>query len=263
MPYRERFVGVHDDVESLLDAVAGHVAEALRAGEGVVAIVTKDHARRLEDALAAGGLGLAEQDRLLVLDVEDVLATFIVDGHPVREGFLASIEGAVQRVDGGLGPVQFYSELVGRLWELGYLSAVLALEDLWLDVARASTVEVLSAYTLDPSPTNPGIVRTLRSEDVTTVPTRLIEDMPPEVEQFILQIIESGDLVTRARHDEVVRWWASRLHQTQVAIDRVHTANEGLAKRLRTAHARARALRERNRDLSRQVRDGGEGDQPG
>lgn len=260
MPYRERFVGVHDDIGSLLDAVIHHLVDALREGEAAIAIVTKDHARELEDGLAAAGLGRSEQDRVLVLDVDDVLATFIVDGHAVRDRFLHTIDEALQRVGGRVVPVQCYSELVGRLWEVGNVPAVLALESLWLDVARMSTIEVMSAYTLDPSPTNPGVVRTVRSEDVVAVPTRLVDDMPPEVEQFILASIEAGELVTRARHDEVVRWWAGRLHQTQVAVERIHDANEGLASRLRKAHARVRTLRERNRDLTHQVQTRDEAD---
>src|SRR5271167_2860126 len=78
-------VQLYAEDASLVDAVAGFVAEALDAGEAAVIVATAQHRHELEQNLNARGLdmnGAARQRRYVALDAADSLSLFMAEGWP-------------------------------------------------------------------------------------------------------------------------------------------------------------------------------------
>jgi len=74
----------------LLEELSAYVGNALQAGDAAVVVATEQHRDSLLPWLTARGLDIAallEEGRLVSLDAEQVLATFMSDGWPNEKRF--------------------------------------------------------------------------------------------------------------------------------------------------------------------------------
>jgi len=125
----------YDSDAALLDEAADFIDAALRAGGTGILIATPGHVAQLRRRLA--GFGSAEggarwyPGRLVVLDAEETLAAFMLDGQPDGERFRAAVAPALAAAGANGGPVHAYAEMVALLSARGEYGAAVRLEQLW------------------------------------------------------------------------------------------------------------------------------------
>jgi signal transduction histidine kinase len=151
---RAHHVEFYANDEHLADRVARYLADGLRAGDPVLAIVSEARraglARRLAEvgidvdaAVAAGGL--------VMLDAHAALDSFMVGGEPSPQQFREHLGGAIERARGGAGDargVRAYGEMVDILWQRGEQQAALRVEGLWSELASECSLALLCAYVM-------------------------------------------------------------------------------------------------------------------
>jgi PAS domain S-box-containing protein len=140
----------------LVEAVANFIAAGLGAGEPAVIIATAAHREAFVDDLLAKGIDISravDQGTLVLLDAEDTLRSFIVQGMPDWGQFTRSVGGvlaaAAARTRGK--PVRAYGEMVDVLWRSGQQVAAIRLEDMWNDLRNREGHEfsLMCAYVID------------------------------------------------------------------------------------------------------------------
>lgn len=141
-------VNFYDDEVEAVASIARYVAEGLTNGERVVVLATPAHRRAL-DLLLEQTVDLAwarRTARYLAFDAAGTLDTFMSDGSPDRDRFMACIGGivAAARADGST--VRAFGEMVALLWDEGNVTGAIELESLWNDLAQHYPFSLLCAY---------------------------------------------------------------------------------------------------------------------
>ena len=146
-------VKFYESPESLCQIVAEFLGDGLGAGQPALAIATPEHregiltglrARRFDvDTLQAAG-------DLLLLDVSDLLAGFMVDGMPDAALFTSAATSAIEQVRRGRKDVTIraYGELVDVLWKAGQDAAAIRVELLWNKLAMTHEFSMLCGYSM-------------------------------------------------------------------------------------------------------------------
>lgn len=146
-------VQFYDDEDHLADVVATFLVEGLARGEAGIVIATEAHRRKFVAGCAARGVdvdALRASGRFLLLDAEDTLARFMVDGAPDPRRFRDVVDAAITLVTGGDAsvPIRAYGEMVDVLWRAGSSNAAIELEELWNDAQRERSFQLLCAYVM-------------------------------------------------------------------------------------------------------------------
>jgi DcmR-like sensory protein len=141
----DHFVQLYQDTASLADAVAAYVAEGLRKGEAAVIIATPRHREAFRSRI-----GAFNADQLKVLDAEQTLATFMVNGVPNWQAFRASIGGLIAELRLRYPTLRAYGEMVDVLWQRGEREAAIRLEEYWNELGQLQTFSLFCAYRMDP-----------------------------------------------------------------------------------------------------------------
>jgi hypothetical protein len=153
-PHAEHLVQLYgSDPRALVRSVGRYLADGLNAGEGAVVIATAAHRGFFLDELRALGADPAAAlaaGRLLVLDADDTLARFMVDGQPDGERFEAAVRPVLASLRALCAPgVRAYGEMVGVLWEAGSFCAAIRLEELWNALLRDGGFRLFCGYPID------------------------------------------------------------------------------------------------------------------
>jgi len=144
------FVRFYDDDANLLDDVSDFIDSALRAGGTGIVVASAAHIADLRRRLA--GLGNSEgapawfSGRLLLLDVEETLGQFMVDGWPDARRFHATIGAVMAEACAGGAGVHAFGEMVALLCERGLYDAAVRLEQLWNELAATLDFSLFCAY---------------------------------------------------------------------------------------------------------------------
>lgn len=141
----EHFVQLYQDSAPLADAVAEYLAEGLRKGEAAVIIATPQHREAF-----VSRIGAFNADQLKVLDAEQTLATFMVNGVPNWQAFRATIGGLIAELRLRYPTVRAYGEMVDVLWQRGEREAAIRLEEYWNELGQVQTFSLFCAYRMDP-----------------------------------------------------------------------------------------------------------------
>jgi hypothetical protein len=134
--------------------VARFLGEGLRRGDGLVVIATPEHTgailRHLQTAHPDAAVAL-QDGRLVLLDAQQTLDHFMVDGRPDQERFRHVIGGVLGDVGGraASGKIRAFGEMVGLLWIDGQESAAIHLEQYWNDILVGSSASLFCAYPID------------------------------------------------------------------------------------------------------------------
>lgn len=150
---RHHAVQFYGNDDSLINTVGGFLSEGLVTGHPSIVIATRAHttaitkqlASRLIDVEAAKTSG-----ELVLLDAEETLATFMVDGVPHPGRFEYHVGGVIKRTLGDRTKmiVRAYGEMVDILWKQGREDAAIRLEILWNKLAGAHGFALLCGYSM-------------------------------------------------------------------------------------------------------------------
>jgi len=142
-----------DGGDSLTALVARFITSGLVDGDPGIIIATGHHRTGILHAIEASVdiKPLLERGELIVLDAEEALGTFMVDGMPdvrlFEQGFLGLIDKASARRRDGL--VRVYGEMVDVLWKQGQHDAALRVEGLGNQLMRTRKLSILCGYSMD------------------------------------------------------------------------------------------------------------------
>lgn len=146
-------VRFYESPDSLCRIVANFLGEGLRANQPALVIATPEHRAGIEAALRGQNVDVAAlraSGELVLLDAEQTLATFMVDGMPDAKRFQAKGTEMIQRACGGRTDctVRAYGEMVDVLWKQGQSVAAMRLEMLWNKLAATQDFSLLCGYAM-------------------------------------------------------------------------------------------------------------------
>jgi len=147
-PAPQHFVQFYREDQVLIDAVATYIRQGLTQGAAIV-IATEAHRQALHTRLCADGIDTAQlqrSERLLLLDAEQTLATFLSEGIPDRDRFFAQIGTLFADSARRFGQVFAFGEMVALLWKQDLAEAAVELEELWNELARQQPFTLFCAY---------------------------------------------------------------------------------------------------------------------
>lgn len=144
----EHFVHLYQETRFLADAVADYLGESLSAGAAAIVIATPAHrAAFLERLHAEPAL---REGRLKLLDAEQTLGQFIMDGIPQWQPFQETVGTMVAELCARHPAVRAYGEMVDLLWQQGRRDAALRLEGYWNELGKVHAFSLFCAYRMDP-----------------------------------------------------------------------------------------------------------------
>jgi PAS domain S-box-containing protein len=147
-----QFYGADERV--LFTNVSRYLQQGLEQGERLLVIAVPEHReafiRELE-ALGADPQTAISEEKLLLLDAEEELAKFMIDGQPDWLRFESTISGAVRQIQlsSTHRGVRAYGEMVGVLWRAGQFTAAVQLEQFWNRLLRSAGLKLFCAYPID------------------------------------------------------------------------------------------------------------------
>jgi hypothetical protein len=144
-------VQFYSDDRVLCGVVADFLTDGLVANEPGVVIARPGHCEAITQELAAHGIDvkhLLRVGNLVILDAEETLARFMVDGAPDPERFSTVMGTVIERARAGRTPcvLRAYGEMVDVLWRDGKRDAAIALELLWNELAMKHSFSLLCGY---------------------------------------------------------------------------------------------------------------------
>ncbi|MGJ9419781.1 ATP-binding protein [Massilia sp. CMS3.1] len=143
-------VRFYDHEASLLDEVAEFIDASLRAGGTGFVIATPAHVVQLRRLLAgfgsSNGAACWYPGRLVVLDAEQTLESFMADGMPDRERLRAVILPSLAEACASGASVHAFGEMVTLLCERGQYDAAVRLEQLWNEMSTEFRFSMFCAY---------------------------------------------------------------------------------------------------------------------
>jgi hypothetical protein len=144
------YVHFYQDVDGVRRKVAAFLALALRTGGPAVVIAKPTLAQQLRIEMHrqhVQGIPFgAERGELIVLDAEETLDSFCVDGEPVAARFKAVVGKLIAKLAQQGKGVAAYGEMVAVLCERGNFAAAVKLEKMWNELLAKYHVALYCAY---------------------------------------------------------------------------------------------------------------------
>ncbi len=145
----DHVVQIYENDNIFLDALSGFVMGGVKAGDCVIIIATAGHLKALNDRLTGFGIRvdqLIEEDRYIVLEAEEVLSKFMVDGWPDIRLFMQTITSLLDRGTSQKRRIRVFGEMVAILWAQGLNGATVHLEYLWNKFCEQHSFCLFCAY---------------------------------------------------------------------------------------------------------------------
>jgi CheY-like chemotaxis protein len=151
---RDHIVQLYQDQQFLNRAVCRFAAAAIANGEGVILVPTIAHWDAFRPRLESEGVDVKAAEKrgqLTIVDADNLLPTFMVDGMPDSPVFLGLAANVVSqaRGDGRYPKVRWWGEMVNILWERGDVAASMNLEDLFDQLAHAQDISIFCSFSMD------------------------------------------------------------------------------------------------------------------
>lgn len=143
----DHFVQLYQDTAYLVDAVADYIGNGLARGEGAIIIARPEHRARFLTSLTRHA---CPPGQLVLLDAEETLARFMVNGMPAWTSFREVVGGVIAELRLHYPTVRAYGEMVDILWQAGNREAAIRLEEYWNELGKLQTFSLFCAYRLDP-----------------------------------------------------------------------------------------------------------------
>jgi hypothetical protein len=147
-------VQFYEDDDFLIGVVAGFLGDGLRAGAPAIAIATRGHRNALRKRLESDGFDIRDaawSSRVALLDAEETLTKFMVDGRPNPTRFRAVASDVFKRMTAGAPRrrPRVYGEMVDLLWRSDQATAAIKLEGLWNEFGRKFPFTLLCGYAMN------------------------------------------------------------------------------------------------------------------
>jgi hypothetical protein len=145
----EHVVQIYENDESFLTILEGFVSSGVTDGDCVVLIATAAHVTALTARLNKSGFAVADlvaDDQLILLDADETLAQFMVNGWPEAQLFDRTVSAIIKRADDRKRPVRSFGEMVALLWAKGEKAATVHLEVLWNRFCETQAFCLFCAY---------------------------------------------------------------------------------------------------------------------
>lgn len=142
-------VKFYDSSESFNRIAAEFLGEGLASQQRALVIATPSHRKGILAQLRARHFDVLSMEAagdLVMLDVESMLASFIVGGRPDASLFEATAARQLDRLADR--PVRVFGEGVDVLWKAGLGEAALRLEMLWNRFTVSRDIKTLCAYSV-------------------------------------------------------------------------------------------------------------------
>lgn len=146
-------VHFYEDSASLCRIVGRFLSGGLSAGEPAIIIATLPHRQEILSNLGDRSINVAQARRLgelVVLDVDDTLGAFMLDGTPdaaLFDTYMCTILTQVMRVRPH-ATIRAYGEMVDVLWKAGRSEAAIKLETRWNALASRHPFSLLCGYSM-------------------------------------------------------------------------------------------------------------------
>jgi hypothetical protein len=146
-------VRFYRDAESLARLVGDFLGEGFRQDQPAIVIATPAHRDGIVQHLTAQMFEIRRLERrgdLILLDAEETLSKFMVDGMPNGYRFTAAMTPVLQRAARRRHDtvIRAYGEMVDVLWKAGQTVAATRLEILWNELARTHAFSLLCGYSM-------------------------------------------------------------------------------------------------------------------
>jgi hypothetical protein len=146
-------VKFYDTRESLCRIVAEFLGEGMVTQQPILVFATPEHRAGIVAELTARHFDVDKMQALgdlLLLDAAETLSTFMVDGMPDHDLFVASMTRAIEQVSRGRTncTVRAYGEMVDVLWKNEQDVAAIRLEMLWNKLAATHEFSLLCGYAM-------------------------------------------------------------------------------------------------------------------
>ncbi|MGH7106358.1 MAG: GAF domain-containing protein, partial [Acetobacteraceae bacterium] len=210
----------------LIDALAKYLHQAIAKGAAAIAIATEAHTKALESRLRADGVDIDQvrrSEQLILLDAEQTLATFMVDGTPDRERFFAQVGSIVSTAAHGRRHVFAFGEMVALLWKEDQTAAAVELEQLWNELARQQSFTLFCAYPIQDCGGDHHVVpfAAVCASHTRVIPIgELDASLSQEHQRQIAQLQQKEQLLERKLDQEMET--QALLQQQESALSRAH-----------------------------------------
>jgi hypothetical protein len=154
LAHEHHAVQFYENTKSLYTTVAGFLGQGLVDGQPAILIASEVHRGQILDHVKGRLIDVDQARRngdLVVLDAQEMLALFILDGMPDADAF----EATVGRLIGDLlasrskyTMIRAYGDMVDLLWKNGQPDAAIRLEILWNALAMKYGFALLCGYAM-------------------------------------------------------------------------------------------------------------------
>jgi hypothetical protein len=137
-------------------SVADFLADGIAAGQPTLIVATPEHRDRIAGELVTRKFDvtkLVAAGTVMMLDAQETLDKFMVDGKPDPAAFKEVLGAAIDRLCwfSGEAVVRAYGEMVDVLWRSGNCEGAIQLELFWNDLAKQYSFSLLCGYAMGPS----------------------------------------------------------------------------------------------------------------
>jgi hypothetical protein len=146
-------VRFYESERALAQIVAGFLGEGLTAGNPAIVVATASQRAAILLELSLRRLDVVELQQsgaLILLDADDTMAMFMVDGNPDERKFHDAMCAVIRRACGERTDctVRIYGHMVDVLWVRGERDAAIRLEMLWNRLAATQSFSLLCGYAM-------------------------------------------------------------------------------------------------------------------
>lgn len=142
-----------EDSSTLCRIVADFLAAGLAAGDPAIVIATDEHQQTILANLSDRRIKVEQARRLgelVLLDVDDTLGAFMLDGSPnatLFDEYMGRILNQVMRAR-PRATIRAYGEMVDVLWKAGRSDAAIKLETRWNALGTKYPFSLLCGYSM-------------------------------------------------------------------------------------------------------------------